>query len=245
MHIRERIKRVWRHIGLWFIKAILRPLFPCRPVGHRKVDARKQPVVFVCNHLEIYGPIVTALRMPFRHRPWIISEMLDRELIEAQLTSGVDRVFRALSEGFRRGLTRKLLPLISFVMVALNGIPVHHGSGREVLRTIEQTVEEMERRNNILLFPENPGGQEGGYVSEGVSRFHKGFAEIGRAYYKRTGRRALFVPVYVNKRKRTMTFLPGVRYDPDNPPAVEKERLAGCLHDTMVSAAQPAGQASA
>jgi len=213
------------------LRAIVRPFMPSRVIGKKNVDLENGPVVFVGNHLEIYGPLITNLHLPFYFRSWIISSMLDREIVAKQLEAGVDNVFHFLPKKLRARLPRLIAPIIRYVLQSLDPIPVYRGTAREVVNTMHLTVDAMEYEDNILLFPENPG--EENYRLSGVSDFYSGFAAIGAEYYKRTGNRTTFYPVYANKFKRTLTIGPGIRFDPDNGRREEKERIVAELNTWM------------
>ena len=212
------------------LRFMVRPLMPCRVIGAEQVDLENGPVVFVCNHLEIYGPLITNLYLPFYFRSWIISNMLDRDAIAEQLSGGVETVFRFLPKQARARLPRLLAPGILFVMRSLDPIPVFRGSARDVINTIKLTTDAMEYEDNILLFPENPTGK---YPTKGVSEFYSGFAGIGAEYYKRTGNCATFYPMYADKSHRTLTIGPGITYNPQNSRSEEKERIVAALHGWM------------
>ena len=57
---------------------------------------------------------------------------------------------------------------------------------------------------------------------------------IGQLYYNKTGKCAQFIPLYANKRKRTITFGVPTRYNPDLPANDEKERLCTYLRNEML-----------
>ncbi|MDL2257622.1 hypothetical protein LJC42_00495 [Eubacteriales bacterium OttesenSCG-928-K08] len=221
-----------RHILPSILRAIVRPFMPCRVIGKENVDIENGPVVFVCNHLEIYGPLITNLHLPFYFRSWIISRMLDKDIVAEHLTSGVDIVLHWVPERLRKHIPRLVAPLVFTVLRSLDPIPVYRGSVREVIKTIQLTVDAMEYEDNILLFPENPGDGEN-YKEAGVSQFYSGFVTIGSEYYKRTGLCTTFYPMYADKAKHTLTIGEGIRYDSQNSKAKEKDRIVQALFDWM------------
>lgn len=220
-----------RRIAPDILRAVIRPLMPCRVVGKEQVDTEHGPVVFVANHLEIYGPLITNLYLPFYFRSWIISAMLDKEIVAEQLKNGVNNVFRFLPKRMRERLPQWVAPIVLFILQSLDPIPVYRGNAREVVSTMRLTVDAMEYEDNILLFPENPG--EENYKQQGVSDFYSGFASIGAEYYKRTGNSTTFYPVYANKAKRTLTIGPGIRYDAGTGKREERDRIVAELNAWM------------
>ncbi len=217
------------------LRFMVRPLMPCRVIGAEQVDLERGPVVFACNHLEIYGPIITNLHLPFYFRSWIISDILDRDSVAEHLKGGVETVFRWLPKRLRARLPQLIAPIILFMLQALDPIPVYRGNVRDVVNTIRLTVDAMEYEDNILLFPENPPDK---YPLKGVSGFFSGFAGIGAEYYKRTGGCTTFYPLYADKERRTLNIGPGIRFNPENGRSEEKERIVDALHGWMSAQAQ-------
>lgn len=235
------VKRT-RRIAPSILRAIIRPLMPCRVIGTENVDELNGPVVFVSNHLEIYGPLITNLHLPFYFRSWIIARMLDKDVVAQQLEGGVNAVFKWLPKQIRARLPRWISPIVLFVLHSLDPIPVYRGNMREVLQTIRNTVDAMEYEDNILIFPENPDLDGGQYKVHGVSPFFSGFANIGSEYYKRTGNCTTFYPMYANRTAHTLTIGAGVRYDPANGKGAEKERIVDTLYRWMCDEAKKSGE---
>ena len=48
---------------------------------------RHGPAVFIANHLDATGPIAAACSIPLRFHPWVIADMMDKVLEEAQQCS--------------------------------------------------------------------------------------------------------------------------------------------------------------
>lgn len=230
-HLQMKLIQQSRRIAPSVLRALIRPLMPCRVAGAEHVDTEHGPVVFVCNHLEVYGPLITNLHLPFYFRSWVVASMLDREIVAKHLNGGVESLFRWIPERLRTRLPRLFAPLVLFVLHSLDPIPVYRGTARDVVKTMRLTVDAMEYEDNILLFPENPGG--GKYQTIGISGFYSGFAAIGSEYYKRTGNCTTFYPMYADKSRRTLTIGHGVTFNPDNGRAEEKERIVGELYSWM------------
>lgn len=233
-----KLVQTTRRIGPSIVRAFLRPLLPCKVINRDVVNASDGPVVFVCNHLEIYGPLITNLHIPFPFRPWVISSMLSKECIAEQLQGGVDAVFHWLPKRIRKRIPSRIAPLMLWVMHAADPIPVYRGQAKDVIKTIHATVEAMEYEDNILLFPENPEQDGEGYPEEGVTQFFSGFANIGREYYKKTDRCTTFYPIYVNKKQRTLTFGEGITFDPTQGKSAEKDRIVMYLYQWMQTQAK-------
>jgi len=215
-------------IGIRVMKWFVKPCFPCKCIGAEKLKNLDGPVVFVGNHYEIYGPVVAVLRMPVNFRPWVINEMLDDDKIVEQMSIGIN--LSKLPKFVKKRLPHVAKRFMKYILNAMEPIPVHKGNLREVVTTINTTVEAMQQGDNIMLFPENP---EYMYSQGGVDKFYSGFAEIGNSYFKKTGKCTTFFPVYISKKKRKLFIGDGIKFDQTVPKADEKRRIANLLHNSM------------
>lgn len=228
--------------GIQRLIAVLRPFYRHRIVGAERFLTSDEPCVFVCNHGEIYGPVATVLYVPFDFRPWVTCEMTDARLMGDYLYENNVKRMKWLPDRIGKwAVQRVIAPLMAWVMGSLRAIPVYHGNPRGLMKTFRETVEALEMGEHILLFPENSAmSQTGRFVREGASAFFTGFVTIGMLYHHKTGKKLCFIPVYADRKKRTITFGKEVRYDPDG--ADEKERLCRELRGQML---HMAGQYSA
>ncbi|MBQ8081126.1 MAG: hypothetical protein IJ240_04420 [Clostridia bacterium] len=240
------VRRSLKHYGVKIIMVILRPFFFHRIRGKENVPVNDDAVnVFVCNHGEIYGPIVTNLYVPFSFRPWVISEMMDKDAIAQRTADGTFTRWTWMPAKWRLPIARKVAPLIAWAMRSVDSIPVYYQDPMKLRRTFRESVTAMEAGDNILLFPENSDDMpDHRYALSGVSHFFTGFVMLGTLYYNKTGKRANFVPIYANKQKRVLTFGKPTRYDPDAPQNEERDRICEYLRNEMLkiaseSAAKP------
>ena len=234
------VRRSLKHYGIKLLLLILRPLYYHKILGRENVKLDPDtPCVFVCNHGEIYGPVVSTLYVPYSFRPWVAYEMTDRQAIAERTMNGAFQNVR----GFQRKILNFLMihvgaPFLAWVMRSVDCIPVYHDNPRKLMQTFRETTAAMEAGDNILLFPENADtSADHRYQKEGVSEFFTGFAMIGQLYSGKTGKCPLFVPLYANKRKRTITFGVPTRYNADLPPNEEKQRLCDYLRGEMLRVA--------
>lgn len=222
------IKRYKKRIGVHVIRVLLRPVMYHTVEGRENVDAL--PGVFVFNHGEVYGPIAAVVFLPYEMRPWILDKMIDKAQITAHMYEGTFSRIKWLPVWMRKTLARMLSPLVVWALNSFEPIPVYRGTGRGVLKTFELSVECLQSGDSLLLFPENP--EERYTDSEQVSDFYRGFANIGRLYYKRTKECVSFYPVYASRRSRVLRIGENVRYDPSNG-RQEEGRIVTLLHRHM------------
>ena len=234
------VKKSLKRYGVKVILFVLRPLYHHKIVGKENVRLDEDtPCVFVCNHGEIYGPVVATLYVPFSFRPWVAYEITDVNAIAERTMNGTFQNVKGFWRGPLNWIMIKIgAPFLAWVMKSVDCIPVYHDNPRKLMQTFRETVSAMQAGDNILLFPENADtSSDHRYVREGVSEFFTGFTMIGQLYNNKTGKCPLFVPVYANKRKRTITFGVPTRYNPDIPANDEKERLCDYLRGEMLKIA--------
>jgi hypothetical protein len=223
------IRRYRVRIGIKIIALLLKPLFYHKVINARYVDQSQGPSIFIANHREIYGPIVSNLYIPFSFRPWIYHEMLERNKISLHIWEGSFKYIKPA--WLARLILKPVVPLVHWALCSVESIPVYRGN-REVIKTIEMTIEALMEQDNILIFPENPLKTDNKkYSATGVSQLYTGFVHIAKAYYKRSGRIVNFYPIYANPQKRTLVFGEGISYDPEG--KNEPERICGLLIDAM------------
>lgn len=231
------VLRSLKHYGVKLIIAIMRPFYWHKIIGKGQLKLDKDtPCVFVCNHGEIYGPIVTNLYVPFSFRPWVTYEMVEKEAVADRMLNGIWKDQKWLPPKLCRFVAEKIAaPFLSWIMRSVDSIPVYHDNPRKLMQTFRETTAAMQAGDNILLFPENAAtSADGRYQKEGVSEFFTGFTMIGQLYYNKTGKCPLFVPLYANKNRRTITFGTPTRYDASLPANAEKERLCNYLRNEML-----------
>ncbi len=230
-----------KHFGVRIIMFLMRPFYRHKILGRENVRLSDDvSSVFVCNHGEIYGPIVTNLYIPFSFRPWVTYEMTDIAAVADHVYNGTMIRQTWIPQKWRRPLTDKIAaPLLVWIMRSVDSIPVYHDNPRKLMGTFRTTIAAMEAGDNILLFPEDSSTtEEGRFRREGVSEFFTGFTVIGQMYYNKTGKRAQFIPVYADRQKRVITFGVPTLYDPDLPANDEKRRLCDYLRGEMMRIAR-------
>lgn len=238
------VKRHKNRFGVRLIILLLRPLYYHRVLGRENLAGYEDgSLVLICNHGEIYGPVVANLYIPVAFRPWVINSIMERDAIVEYLYEGTMIRQKWLPERFKKPLVRLLTPVLTWVFNSLEAIPVYRGKPHELMRTFRLTLEAMQAGDNVLIFPETgepskPG--EKGYSADNVGEMYTGFAMIGAMYYAKCGRLAAFVPVFANKRRRTLTIGHPVEYNPQNGANEEKTRIVQTLLKAMRDMAQDA-----
>ena len=231
--LKERIIRTKENIVTAIVIGILRPFNRHRMVNldHIRQD-RDNPLVFLGNHAEIYGPIASALCFPVPVRFWVISHMMFRKQdVKKYLYENTFSKKTFLPVFVRKLLARILGWLSVNIMSSLRAIAVYRDSPMKLRQTLRESVEALEDGENLMIFPEHP---EGKYVKGGISELSPGFLMLAEAWWKKSGKKLRIMPVYANRDKRTFTFGDEIRYDPENGYASEQERIMKEVYDQLL-----------
>lgn len=222
--------------GMKLLGYTLFPFFKCRCELPPALAAHREPVVFVCNHYEVFGPFAIALSLPLRYRFWINAMVLEATENIDYMMEGTQHALPFLSEKAIRKLLESFTPLIERVLKRFRSLPVYHANLGKQRRSIEKTVAAMLEGDHIVVFPENAVPA---YSHGRVTAFYRSFALIGEMYRRRTGQSAAFCPVYVDKKHRILRFGQLVHYGAEKA-SVECDRLVSELRNQILSMADEA-----
>ena len=220
------ISKYKKRIGVHIIRMFLKPIMSNKVEGQEHVA--DLPGIFVFNHRELYGPIAAIVFLPYDVRPWIFSKMIDKDEIYEHIYEGTFCHIRWMPKWLRRWIPKVISPVVVWALRSFDPIPVYRGATANVIKTFSLSITCLNAGDSILLFPENP---EDTY-EEQVSAFYRGFANLGRLYYKRTGNKLSFYPVYASKRHHVLRIGEGVRYNPKGGKQ-EKDRIVETLEMRM------------
>ena len=238
--IKAKIVRLKENIVTRSTMGILRPFNRHRMVNleHVSLDP-ENPLVFLGNHAEIYGPIASALCFPVPVRFWVISRMMfNKKDVREYLYENTFSKKTFLPVFVRKLLAWYLGWLSVNVMNSLNAIAVYRDSPMKLRQTIRESVEALSDGENLMIFPEHP---EGKYVKGGISELSPGFLMLAEAWWKKSGKKLRFLPVFANREKRTFTFGKEICYEPDKGYAAEQDRILQEAYDQLVTLSEQCG----
>lgn len=220
------IDKYKKRIGVHIIRAFLKPIMYHTVMGKNNVT--DLPGVFVFNHGEFYGPIAAVVFLPYDIRPWILHKMIDKEHITKYIYDSTFSTIKVLPDFLSKIIARVLSPVIVWALNSFDPIPVYRGTARDIIKTFSLSIECLSAGDSILLFPENPEER----YQEKISAFYRGFANLGKLYYKKKGERITFYPVHASKRKHVLRIGQGVKYNPENGKK-ERDRIVNALEQRM------------
>lgn len=222
---------IHRHVqplGIRFLMALARPLFRHTVKGAENIHPdESNPIVFLCNHGEIYGPVAGMLFCPVPVRPWTISDIaIDPKEVAEYVYRYTFSQMKWLGP-LRWPLAKLCGPLSVWAMKSVECVPVYRHKPRELTTTFRKSVEAMQTGDNLLIFPENPDADpdKPGYEHGRPGELFRGFPMLAQLYYSRTGKACRFVPMLAHRGMRTLSFGTEIVYDPEKHPIEERDRV--------------------
>ena len=190
------------------------------------------PAVFIANHLDATGPIAVACSIPLRVHPWVIADMMDKNL--APLWLQADFVERQLhfEPPVSRWVARALCSISVPLFYSLGCIPVYASAYERMHATLEMSMGVLREGKFLLVFPEDYRLPKDPVTK--MQPFQHSFARLGERYYAGTGERLEFYPVAIHATGYLVVGKPVV-FNPLNPVGLERRRLKELMEDTIIA----------
>lgn len=217
----------FRKRGMRWLYRALYPFFHCRVRIPEEMQDSREPVVFIANHYNVFGPISFVVSMPVVSNVWINEELVNPESSRKSLHSGLRKMLPFLNESQITRLSTKLARLTVYVLTQAGMIPVDRNQSSKLITTMRQSIASLQEGHNLLIFPET-GLPE--YSLTSVTPFFPGFAVLGRLYHRKTGRTLRFCPCYIDEQHRLIRLGETVSYDPEADPKTEPNRVSDELN---------------
>ena len=184
------------------------------------------PAIVVGNHSQAYGPVACELYFPKEHYTWCISDMMEKECVADYAYKDFWSKKPVIVRPFFR-LFSYLLPRVSeIVFTNAATIPVY--KDKRVFKTFQLSCNKLESGAAVVIFPEE-------YTEHNniVHRFQRGFVHVAKYYYRQTGKKLPFVPMYVCPQLGKLVFGEPIWFDPDVKFDEETEIICTYLQDSI------------
>lgn len=191
--------------------------------------------VLVANHCQMNGPITGELFLPDSCYIWCAGQMMKWKEVPSYAFTDFWSQKPRWTHPFYKLLSYLITPLAVCIFNNARTIPVYRDT--RIITTFQKTVKYLEKGANILIFPEKD--EKGNNI---LYKFQENFIDVAKLYYKRTGRKLTFVPMYIAPKMRKAYIGEGIVFDPEAPIAEERTHIAGyCFQRiTQIARALPA-----
>jgi hypothetical protein len=193
---------------------------------------RSGPAVFIANHLDANGPIAVACSIPLRVHPWVIADMMDKNLAPLWLQADFTERQLHLKPPLSRWLARALCKISVPLFYSLGCIPVYARDYERMRTTLDMSMDVLREEKFILVFPEDYRLPRDPVTK--MQPFHHSFVRLGERYYAETGKRLEFYPVTVHASGHLVVGKPIV-FNPLNPMGMERRRLKSLMEDSITA----------
>ncbi len=191
----------------------------------------QEPVIFVGNHAQMHGPIVSELYIPGEHETWCAGEMMHLKEVPAYAYEDFWSEKPRHSRWIFKLASYAIAPLASYIFNHANTIAVYHDA--RVVSTLKRTVQTLCEGASVVIFPEFRQ-----YYNRILYQFQTRFIDVAKLYYKRCGKELAFVPMYLAPYLKTLCFGKPVYFSSSIPIEVERERIGRELMDQITRLAQ-------
>lgn len=226
-------KKVKKSLYYRFWEAIAKLIFKKRRMVYSTVPEEGEGAVYVSNHAGAVAPANMALYFDRPVRPWVISYVLDKNVNANFIYHDFLFARGDKCKPFSRFVAKVVSVLLPPLLNAWRAIKVYR-TGTDIMLTFKESITTLMNGENLIIFPECP---EKRYKF--VNTFSDGFAELGKMYYKITGKRLKFYPMYVGAGLDTINVGDPVIFDPENPDAdAERVRISDTLSEMIEKIAE-------
>lgn len=206
---------------------IIRPFFRSKIFGKKNLKKDDEARVFIANHYEFYGPIIMYLRFNKKKRIWIINNLMDKDKIVEYMSPAINDALKKAPKFLKNWLIKVTKNLLYYIMTKrAKGIPVFKDGDRKIMETFNESVDALENKYSLVIFPERDFRYD-----NSVGNFQTGFAMLGKFYYKKTGKKISFYPVFISKKYKTMQIGEPIKYNPEDENI--KDNIINYLHNKM------------
>ena len=158
------------------------------------------PVVYVCRHLDMHGPIEAIVNLPFPVHALTLHVFMDNKACEEHFSTYTFSTRVGKKAGFWRKLGAKVAGnAIAPLMRSLQAVPVYR-EGTESIKTMRQGVKYLEKGESLIVWPDVE------YTGDYGEDFdiYSGFLFMGEIYRKRTGKELPFIPLVLDEERGTI-----------------------------------------
>lgn len=189
------------------------------------------PCVVVANHSQMNGPIACEIHFPGSRAIWCAGQMMHMKDVPAYAFADFWSQKPKWTKPFYKVLSYAIAPVSACIFQNANTIAVYRDS--RIISTFKNTVQALTAGKNVVVFPEcyEPHNHI-------VNQFQDRFVEVAKLYYKRTGEKVCFVPMYIAPKRKTMYVCEPIVYQPDTPAEEERNRICEYLMTEITKKAE-------
>lgn len=168
----------------------------------------EEPSLYIGNHAQAYGPLVCEAYFPGRKNIWCIGQMMKLKEVPAYAYEDFWHLKPKWIRWFFKLVSYIIAPICSYVMSRADTIAVYKDA--RLMATYRETMSALEDNINVIIFPESRTE-----FNNIVNEFQDKFIDVARLYYRKTGKKVKFVPMYNAAKLKKVVFGKPIEYDPN------------------------------
>ena len=214
----------------YLIRWIIRLVYPkTQVVGTENLP--EGGCIVVGNHTQMNGPICGELYFPGKRKIWCAGQMMEMKEVPGYAFQDFWSGKPKYTHWFYRAAAFLIAPLSVCIFNNAQTIPVYHDN--RLMTTFKKSIAALEAGERVIIYPES-------YTPYNhiVYEFQDKFVDTARLYYKRTGKRVHFVPMYIAPALHAMYLGEPTLFDPDAPIEEERRRICRYLMDGITALAE-------
>lgn len=189
-----------------------------------------EPVLFIGNHSQMYGPLAGELYFDKNTLIWCSGEMMELKEVPKYAYKDFWSGKPAYIRWFYRLLSYIIAPLSVIIFNNAKTIGVYRD--KRIVKTFKQTVSAITEGKSVLIFPEHNKP-----YNQILCDFQEGFVDIAKLYFKKTGKRVKFLPVYIAPKLKKVYIGKAIEFNPDNDITEERLKICNYLKETITETA--------
>lgn len=182
----------------------------------------QEGAVVVGNHTQMNGPIACELYFPENSYTWCAAPMMHMKEVPAYAFQDFWSEKPRRSRWFYKIASYLIAPLSVCVFNNARTIGVYRDI--KIVNTFKETVNRLKEGNHVVIFPECNEK-----YNNIIYNFQDRFIDVARLYYKKTGKRVDFVPLYIAPKLKKMYLGKPIRFCADTPIEQERRRICDYL----------------
>ena len=191
----------------------------------------QEPSLIIGNHAQMHGPLYCELYFPTPKKVWCIGEMLKMKEVPAYAYKDFWSYKPKWSKWFYKILSYLIAPVFSFILSHADTIGVYKDA--RVISTFKATTKALKEGDNVVIFPERAED-----YNEILCEFQTRFVDVAKLYYKQSGKRVSFVPMYHAASIKTVIFGKPIEYDPEMEMEAQRAKICEYLKEEITRLAK-------
>lgn len=180
------------------------------------------PSVIVANHSQMHGPIAGEIYFPKNSMIWCAGQMMHLKDVPKYAFEDFWSQKPKYTHPFYKLLSYIIAPLSVVIFKNARTIGVYHDT--RILSTFKATIKMLQQGKHIVIFPEHNKT-----YNNIIYDFQDKYIDIAKLYFKKTGKKLNFVPMYIAPKLKKVYIGKPIKYKGDAPISEERREITQYL----------------